>query len=196
MTAQEFNDLYWNHFPKEVRMLRPLVERLNNEQVSLDEVQEAAFKLAVAGYAVDPDVMRYGTTPYLETRRRADQGYAWVPAFMEEKNYDLGPGIPGGIGANGVSMRPYNPKTPTKRFIPVSLDPSDWPAFDPPVVEPPAEAIPAKPDFFAVWTPTKRGALKGDTSPDGTPYEGAEGKWVKVVKQTPFGPQIWWEVAK
>ena len=186
---KQFEDAYWSSFPPAVRALRPMLADLTNDKISLEAVQEKAFELAVAGYTVDPLVMRYGMDPYFVTVSRKDQGYAWVPAFMEEKNYDAGPGVT----HPAPGWRPYDPANPTPRHIKVSLDLADWPPFDKPVAQEPTLPVIAQPNFLAVLTPSKRGALPGENSPDGTVFDGPQGKWIKKVLTGPFGNWVWWE---
>jgi hypothetical protein len=85
----------------------------------------------------------------------------------------------------------YDPNSPPKGAIKSSLDASDYPPFDPP---PPPKPDPlpvtAKPGPYQGGS--VYGVVVGDASPDGTIYQDATGKYVKHLKEWPWGVQGWW----
>ena len=188
MTNEQFAEMFWLHFPPEVRALRPMIEEASHDASKTANVQAEAFALALKGYTVDPDIMvGYSRDPMTVIDMRIRNGYVWYPALGEERNYDLVPTITltpeayVALGAVGVSMRPYDPATPTPRFIPCSLDPKDWPSFAQPTdAQPPVQIVPAKPDFHQPVGAGRFNTLPGDSSPIGTVYAGPEGKFEKV----------------
>lgn len=192
MTPQEFKEMFWAHFPPAVRELRDLNEKAadSNSHVLPMDVQAKAVELALAGSRIDPLIMASGLNvdPFSVMVTRQAQGYTWIPAMLEEPNYDLAPGTPGGIGGGGVSARPYDPDRPTKRYIPVSLAASDWPPFDEPIAAKPSPIVEARPDWNAVWG-NVAGILLGDTSPAGTVY----GAWMKMITPSAFGASAYWQ---
>lgn len=196
MNEQLFTELFWNHFPPEVRALRPLIADVGHEVRPLEDLKAAAWELALKGFTIDPLIMQMGIDPYPVIATRASLGYTWFPALGEERNYDLAPGTPGGLGANGVSARPYDPKNPTRRHIPCSLEASAWPPFDPPAEVQSIPTVAAAPDFTAVWCDGIRGLRPGDRSPIGTEYNGLEGRWRK--ESVPYGAfvSVFWKAVR
>ena len=139
----------------------------------------------------------YNVDPFSVTVMRLMGGYEWVPALLEERNYDLVPGSPGGLGANGVIARSYDPKNPTRRYIPVSLDSEKWPPFLPSVSnEDPPLLIEPKPDFSRDFTDGRFAVRVGDRSPIGTEWTGPEGKFRKVSVPTIAGVSVFWKEVK
>ena len=190
MTPEQFKEIFWAHFPPEVRALRPMIEDASHDPAKQGVVAAEAVRLAIAGFTLDPHIMiGPNIDPFTTISLRIADGYVWYPALFEEKNYDIAPNQT--YGAPG--WRPYNPKTPTKRFIPCSLNAEDWPAFDPPVTNEVLPGVPAKPDFSLAQGSGRYGCLIGDRSPAGMIYEGAEGKFIKRAVPTIAAVSVFWE---
>ncbi len=188
MTATEFNAMYWAAQPDAVRsVIEPLIVRLNHGEVGIPDVEDAAFKLAQAGQIIDRWIMVWGMDQYQAMLSRSLQGMTWYPSLMQAPLV-LGPGV---IYPN---VPPYDPNNPPLGSVKISLDPKDYPAFNPPKPVEIPTAVPAKPMFTVSQGPGRFSVLPGDSSPAGTIYSGPEGSFVKQVTVSPFGAWSWWEV--
>lgn len=174
---KEFDAAYWASQPPELRA------RLD------DDLQRAglrAVQLAAKGFIVDVPIMVWGWDPYLTMKLRSDFGYTWVPSALQPPPGNA-PGAP--ISATGIA---YDPLKPPPGSIRVSLDPKDYPPFDPP--KPPVvlrvDQSPVGPQNLG----TTYYAMIGDPWPDGKEWDtDPRGKFKKHVVNTPFGLQGWWE---
>jgi len=190
MTASEFNDIYWAAQPDVVReTMKPLVIQFNHGQVTLDDVYKAANELAEAHYIIDRWIMVWGMDPYPAMLSRVQQGYTWYPSLLQPVPV-LGPGV---LYPN---VPPYDPNNPPAGSVKISIDPKDFPPTHPPKPPEIPAAIPAQPMFTIPQGPGRFSVLPGDSSPDGTVYDGPEGKFVKKVIASPFGSWAWWEAVK
>jgi hypothetical protein len=99
MTAEQFDDLYWNHQPPEVRKLRLFTEQ--SEAMARD--------LAKQGFLIDVPIMVWGWRPFFTMDYRRMLGFQWCPSALME------PGC--GVGA------------PPAGAFKVSIDPADYPPF-------------------------------------------------------------------
>jgi len=176
MTRDQFNDIYWAAQPPAVRALKDMTNGPNK--------MNAAVALAQQGYTVDAWIGFYGFEPWGTMSARQMEGLPWAPALLQD--YHM---VPNPIGPGEVA-----PNTPMpKGAIKTSLDPADYPPFDPP---PPA----SKADL--VKNPVGSGPIPGtniytsatgDNWPAGSEYTDQRGEFVKKSQQTPFGPRMWWE---
>ena len=123
MTPQEFDAVYWAAQPKEIRALRDIKEEFDREGRAVD--------LAVKGFIVDRHIHVWLVQPYWTMRWRADQGLTWVPSLLQQ-SLTWAPGDDTPTGR-------YDPKNPPMGSIKVSLDPKDYPPWDPPA--PPAPVV-------------------------------------------------------
>lgn len=187
MTEQQFNDMYWASKPNEVQTLIPLLERSSHDQATLAEVESAAFELAKKGFVIDKWIMVIGCSPFTTMLARIRDGYTWYPSLMQ-------PPVAITPGTIMPGVAPYDPNNPPAGSIKVSIDPKDYPAFNPPKPVEIPTAIPAKPMFAISQGAGRFSVLPGDSSPAGTVYEGPEGSFVKKVVASPFGSWAWWEV--
>lgn len=173
---QIFNDAYWLHQP-------PVVRGVDAVRGVVDSSK--AVDLAAKGYVIDTAIMIWGWSPYKTMLLRQQYGYTWVPSALQPPVLIIpGIGVPG--------MMPYDPFNPPKGSIKVSLDPKDYPPFDPPApIKPPAPDAKAvgvymgvgNMYFASVGTNYKDGDL---VTQDGATYK------ARVVA-TPFGSQRWFE---
>jgi hypothetical protein len=112
-------------------------------------------------------------------------GYKWVPNALQPP-VQIAPGLT----QPGSTLTPYDPNSPPPGAIKVSIDPKDFPPFDPP--PPPPQPITVPVGGQAVGNLYYN--IPGDNSPDGTLYQDSRGRFVKHVYLTPFGKSVIWEL--
>ena len=174
MTRDEFNELYWAAQPTLVRALRNMDAGGARTQSALD--------LAKQGYAVDVMIGVYGFEPWGTMSSRQLQGFAWAPALLQDYALVQYPIMPWEIG----------PNTPMPNgAIKTSLDPADYPAFDPP--KPPDTPVLLKNPVGAQAFDTIYCCNFGDNWAVGQRYTDARGTFEKKGTHTPFGAKMWWE---
>lgn len=178
---EEFNAAYWGS-------LHPDVQVLGGMAPFSDERMEAAIRLAMRGYSIDADIQARGSSPWETMMLRKAYGYAWTPSLLGEPIL-----IAPGLEVPGVA--PYDPKNPPKGSLKVSVDLADYPPYNPPIPVVTSD-VPARPLFEIPQGPGKFSVRPGDKSPNGTLYQGAEGKFVKVKIENPFGFWAYWEAVK
>jgi hypothetical protein len=169
-----FDNAYWASQP-------PAVQSLQNLQYAARVT--AGTTLAQQGFVIDVPIMIYGWDACLMMSYRQGYGYTWVPSALQP-NVTIAPGVsqPGAVA--------YNPNSPPPGSIKVSINASDYPPFNPPVVAPPTgpPTVLVGPLSFGTTYLT----VVGDSSPDGTTYTDARGTFTKHVFATPFGPESYW----
>ncbi len=125
-TGTDFNKVYWLSQPPEVRALEV------NTTPDQDIRMSRGVELAIKGFKIDVPIMLWGWDPYKVMRLRMDFGYTWVPNALQ-------PPLGAAPGLTGPGITPYDPAHPPGGAIKVSIDPKDYPPFDPPApaVKPP-----------------------------------------------------------
>jgi len=193
MTNAEFCDMYWAAQPLEVQVLKDMVKKLYTDELQYADLAVVGEDLAKKGYKIDAEIMIYGNNPWSTMLSRQRYGYTWYPSLFQEP-------IRMTPGNSAPSVPSYDPLNPPPGSIKITLDPADYPSVVPPVIQPPTPMT-AKPNFSIPPTPSGTYyTIAGDTSGDGTKYEGRGElgepvlKFRKVVKYGPFGGWAWWEV--
>ena len=174
-----FNAAYWASKAPTVRGLSAM--RGEARQVRARELAEA--------YTIDAAIDAWGMDPYWTMRLRWEYGYRWVPSALQAP-VSIAPGL------NVPGVTPYDPQHPPPGSIRVSLEVSDYPAYDPPPAPmPPATGYqPASPATFeqlpGIWiTPG------GDNWPPGAEYTRPDGtRLVKVKRGNGWRTQEFWQV--
>lgn len=178
MTPEEFNAVYW-------ASKSPAVAQLNSLKPFSTERTAKAVELAQTGEKVDMDIDAYGMSPWHTMKLRSQYGYTWVPAINQEP-------IPVAPGLFFPGLPLYDPTSSPAGSVKVSVDPADYPQVAPPLPpQPPVSGVPAEPNWVLAvngWAPV----LPLDTSPNGFVYNGVNGKWLKVVINTPWGASAYW----
>lgn len=169
---KQFNDAYWLHQPKEVRVLRDIPDVEKSAQV----VQDLALK-----YLIDLPIMVWGWDPYKVMLMRESYGYTWVNSAGQPP-----PRVaPRTDFPNDIGIKPYDPNNPPPGSIKVSTKISDYPPVDPP-------SAPAKPKPSSHIGPDMGGGFftqidpDTDTSKEGDLVTGLDGAMYKFRKY-PFG---------
>jgi hypothetical protein len=143
-----------------------------------------AADLASKGFVIDVPIMVWSWDAYLVMKLRSDFGYTWVPAALQTP-VTIAPGLsaPGTV--------PYDPAHPPAGSIHVSINPADYPLFDPPTVTPSPTATtdPVGPQSVGALY----NSVVGDDSLDGAKFTDARGTFLKHVTITPFGRMMYWE---
>ena len=175
MTRDEFNEVYWAAQPPAVRALR--------EMQNGPDKMNAAVALAQQGFTVDVFIGFYGFEPWGTMSGRQMQGLKWAPALLQDYHMVPNPINPGESGPDAPMP---------KGAIKTSVDPADYPPFDPP--EPPNKPQLVKNPVGVQIPGTNIYAGDfGDNWPAGSQYTDERGAFVKKSQQTPFGPRMWWE---
>lgn len=121
-------DQYWNAQPPAVRALRNMSTTDTSRGI-------LAAQLANQGFTIDVPIMVNGWGANIIMTVRQDDGMTWVPKLGMP---DVSSSITGAAVPN-PPYKPYDPLHPPAGSIKVSIDPADYPAFDPPpAVNPPA----------------------------------------------------------
>jgi hypothetical protein len=175
----DFDQTYWAHQPPETRAL-PTVD---------DETQRAAraIELAGKGFIVDVPIMIWLWDALKCMQLRQSYGYTWVPSALQ-------PPIPVAPGMMVPGEPVYDPNHPPAGSIQVSVNPDDYPPYDPPpaplppvgntdVVGPAILGMPKM--FYALGAAT--------TWPDGTLTSDARGKFLLHRILGPMGASVWFE---
>jgi len=180
-----FNALYYASKPPAVAALKDIGD--DGKRVA------AANALAIQGYVIDLQIDGLGDDPFWYMTFRKENGYTWWPSALQPPISEL----PGLAGFPGVT--PYDPLHPPPGSIKVSIDPADYPPFNPPkpVVPPPAEtASPVGP--LCMGSTTIYAEMPWDHYPDGSvtgqggvPSD-SRGVFVKTLRPWPFGFQGFW----
>ena len=175
MTRDDFNNIYWAAQPPAVRALKDMPNG--------PDKQNAAVALAKQGFTVDTFIGFFGFEPWGTMSARQMEGLRWAPALLMDVHMVPNPLTTDQVGPN-TPMPPGAIKT--------SLDPADYPPFDPPpqpasvtkVADPVGPGIPG----VNIYMDYSNGTWNvGETYKDDT------GTYVKKSQQTPFGPRMWWE---
>lgn len=152
-------NVYWPHFPPEVRALRTMPQS-NPDEIAAKGLY--ALQLSDNGFDIDVPIMVWDFHPYYTMYIRMFHGYAQACLY-----------------GNGKPIR-------------VSIDPKDYPPFDPP---PPP---PAPPDTTVIGAYT--GFLNryfcgpaGISVPDREKRSDSRGTFVKRITRAPMGEQHFWE---
>ena len=173
---QEFDQAYWAFQPPEVRGLPSLEDQ--------DSRAKRAAELAAKGFVIDVPIMVWSWDPYLVMKLRSDFGYTWVPAALQPP-VTIAPGLsaPGSV--------PYDGAHPPSGSIRVSVNPADYPPFNPPAPpqSPAATTEPVGQQSLGVLYY----AVPGENFPDGAKFTDARGTFLKHVVITPFGRMNYWE---
>jgi hypothetical protein len=173
---QEFDQAYWAAQPPEVRALPSIADQ--------DSRGTRAAELASKGFVIDVPIMLWSWDAYLVMKLRSDFGYTWVPAALQA-TVTIAPGLsaPGTV--------PYDPAHPPLGSIHVSLNPADYPPFNPPTVTPSPTATtdPVGPQSIGVLY----NSVPGDNFADGAKFTDGRGTFLKHVVITPFGRTNYWE---
>jgi len=176
----DFDKIYWLSQPPEVRALE--VNTTPDQDIRMGR----GIELAIKGFKIDVPIMLWGWDPYKVMKLRMDYGYTWVPSALQ-------PPVSAAPGLTGPGITPYDPANPPGGSIKVSIDPKDYPPFDPPVtVERPTVAVGPGPVgmnsvgnlFYSV---------PGETFLDGQKFSDSRGTFLKHVTITPFGRSPYWE---
>ena len=173
---QEFDQAYWASQPPEVRSLPSVDDQ--------DARAARAADLASKGFVIDVPIMVWAWDAYLVMKLRSDFGYTWVPAALQTP-VAMAPGTsaPGAI--------PYDPAHPPSGSIHVSLNPADYPPFNPPA---PASSPTAGNDPVGLQSiGVLYYSVPGETFPDGAKFSDPRGTFLKHVVITPFGRTGYWE---
>lgn len=179
----DFANEYWNAQPT------PLQAARNSP---LTQTQCDAF--LAQGLVVDYEIMQLGWDPFLVMLQRLTCGYVWFP------NESMPPVtlVPGLQLAGFVT---YNPTDPPNGAISVSLNPADYPPFNPPPAPLPVTDL-----VGLAYGPSVLYNYQGKSYPtymsnpgsnnsaiaDGGTYTDARGTFTKIVNSTPFGAEIFW----
>ena len=173
---QVFDQAYWASQAPEVRGLPSIEDQ--------DSRGTRAADLASKGFVIDVPIMVWSWDTYLVMKLRADFGYTWVPAALQTP-VTIAPGLsaPGTI--------PYDPAHAPAGSIHVSINPTDYPPFDPPAItpSPTATSDPVGPQSVGVLY----NSVLGDNFLDGAKFTDARGTFLKHVAITPFGHMNYWE---
>ena len=173
---QEFDQAYWASQPPEVRAL-PSIEDQGGRA-------NRAAGLAAKGFVIDVPIMVWSWDAYLVMKLRSDFGYTWVPSALQSP-VTIAPGLsaPGAV--------PYDAAHPPSGSIRVSVNPTDYPPFNPPAVIPSPTAAnePVGQQSLGVLYYS----VPGENFPDGAKFTDARGTFMKHVVITPFGRMNYWE---
>lgn len=116
----DFNERYWAAQHPDVRALR---------NADAKDRQELAISLATRGFVIDTPIMVWGWDPEMTMRLRKEYGYTWVPSALQPP-VTLAPGLwfPG--------MPSYDERNIPPGAVKVSVDPADYPPYEPPRPDP------------------------------------------------------------
>ncbi len=182
-TQQQFNDAYRASLPPELRDLMAMQE---SSPADVEAKTRRAADLAQKGFTVDVPIMLWGWDPYLVMRLRQQFGYTWVPSALQPP-IAVAPGLPG-FG----TLAPYDPLHPPPGSIRVSLNPADYPPFNPPAAS--LSQAPASDDPVGLQSVGSLYlSVAGEAYPDGAKYTDGRGTFLKHVTITPFGRTNYWE---
>ena len=134
---------------------------------------------------IDKPIDVDGWDPYQTMRLRILYGFTWTPSILQQP-ISIAPGLSGPTGTV------YDPLHPPAGSIKVSVDPTDYPAFDPPTPPPPPSNTPSPVGAF-LYTVNEIGDMYAnqpwDKTRDGEEVENdPRGPFVKHLKMGPFGP--------
>lgn len=183
---QQFDQVYRAAQPPEVRSLMDMPAD-SQEAISARVSRGAA--LAAKGYTIDAPIMIYAWDPYLCMSQRLAAGLTWVPSALQP-----GLGMPGGYsfpGLNTPGLQPYTSKAPAGAIV-VSVNPADYPPFDPPAPVPQISA-PVDPVGPQSVGNLYLSTAAGNAYPDGATLSEQRGTFLKHVSVTPFGRMNYWE---
>jgi hypothetical protein len=126
LTEAAFDAVYWAHQPPAIQALAQIQD--------FTQRSTQAMTLATQGYTIDVPIMVWGWDPYLVMSQRIAYGYTWVPSAL------MGPiTLAPGVSQPGAAA--YDPNNPASGSIKVSLNPADYPPYNPPPV--PVVPVPA-----------------------------------------------------
>jgi hypothetical protein len=171
---EAFNELYWLAQPPDVRALKDMP--FGQERTG------AAIKLAQEGHSIDVMIGVYGYTPWGAMSSRQMNGFKWAPALLQDLHVVQAPLYPWELGPGS---------TMPKGAILISLEGADYPAFDPPVVDPGVVLFP-NPVGPCVWGNVYSGNF-GDNWLVGGKFTDARGTFEKKSAPSMFGTKMWWE---
>ncbi|HME10043.1 MAG TPA: hypothetical protein VKG25_23500 [Bryobacteraceae bacterium] len=175
----DFDQIYWAHQPPETRAL-PTFD---------DETQRSAqaIQLAGQGFIVDVPIMIWLWDPLKCMQLRQSYAYTWVPSALQ-------PPIAVAPGLVVPGQPVYDPNHPPPGSIKVSVDPNDYPPFDPAPVPTP---VPVNTDVVGspiLGVPKMFYALGVATTwPDGSIATDARGKFLLHRVLGPMGASVWFE---
>lgn len=174
-----FNEIYRLSLPP---TLRALYDRAQADKTDRTGLTKDAFAAAELGYKVDVPIMVWGWAPFDVMTMRANYGYTWVPAA-------LGAPVIMAPGLHAPGYADYDALNPPAGSIRVSLNPNDYPPFDPPVI--PVVVVPsASPVGADEGDGLHYQALNnGETLISDKEYIDPRGKFIYKENHTPFGTQ-------
>jgi hypothetical protein len=188
VTQAAFDAAYWASFPPAVAALQSMQVDVEISPAPPNGRTQTAINLAKQGFVIDTETMVYGWGPYLMMSDRQAFGFTWVPSLLQAP-----PTIAPGVNDPGVAA--YNPNNPPAGSIKVSTNLADYPPYATPAPVPTvtdlvgAQILAGVNQYFAVY---------GDTSPAGTDFTDARGKFQKFasVINEPMGSHVWyyWEL--
>ncbi len=191
MDAREFHRIYWASKHPAVRALRDMQPAPGEDAIDLLQKRIAeGFRLASEGHILDKDIdIQFAdvmSAPWLLMQQRAANGYTWIPSALQP-NIAMAPGI------SGPQSPAYDLKNPPRGSIKVSVDPADYPAFDPPKVATPlpADQSPVGAEIYPGMGVNRYHSAPGDTYTVGATWR----NFVKRGVVNPFGSSVWWEKA-
>lgn len=189
MNTREFYQIYWAAKHPSVRALRDMQPAPGEDAIDLLPKRIAeGHRLAQEGHILDKEIdIQFAdvpSAPWQIMHRRMSLGYTWVPSALQP-NIEMAPGLA------GPQAPAYDPANPPRGSIKVSVDPKDYPAFDPPkpAAPIPADQSPVGPEIFPGMGINRYHSAPPESYPIG-------GTWKNYVKRGaigPFGPSTWWE---
>lgn len=135
-----------------------------------------------SGYPIDFIIQMNHWDPETTMAVRANDGYAWVPAYGQP-NINIAPGLSlPGVPSNYTTVAPPG-------SIKVSTDPADYPAFAKAIIVPTSISTQVGPLEFSAAAPGGKfiyyyGVVPGDSSPVGTHVVFEGDNFTKVVFQS------------
>lgn len=187
MNEQMFKELYWAHQPPDVRKLRNIFD--------ITDRAVLAMQLAQQGRIIDWPIMVQGDDPFKLMQNRATYGYTWVPNALM-----AAPRVAPGMVDVGHPNDWYDPNNPPPGAIKVSVNPDDYPPFDPPKpVEHPKPIVPVgnpgNPvgDFLHTFGDVDYFAFRPEVAFAGSAFTDARGTFTLKVDKGPFGTSRHWE---
>lgn len=157
MNAENFNRMYKESRPPEVRALYAMT----TPETALEPRLNAAIELAARGFLICHPIEVQGCDPYTTMINASRWGFTSIPSLFMPP-----------IGNETMGM--YRNGVPPGA-VKVSLDPTDYPAFDLPA--PVVDGAPVR--LGERVSESVYGLAHGDTSPIGYRYIGPEGEFVK-----------------
>jgi hypothetical protein len=184
----QFDAAYWASQPPELRELNVVTQKPSGENVDDQLVrQDRAVQLAAKGFIIDTQIMIWGWDPYKVMKLRIQYGYTWVPSALQPP-VQIAPGLT----VPGSTLIPYDPLHPPLGTIKVSINPADFPPFDPP---PPPTPHPANESpVGGMNLGNIYYAVPGEVYLDGAKFTDSRGTFVKHVVINPFGRTGYWEL--